>query len=240
MVAERSSATPRFLSMTQFVPAPTPASADLTRHARRSLAVVLRVALALVAVLLVGNAAILGTSLWARQTTEMQPLDLAGIRKGVVVDDHLWRGAAPSVEGYESLAAAGVTMVIDLRGDSEQSRAVDALDDLGVEAVRIPIRDGQLPTTDDVNRFLEAVGRSTGPVYVHCGAGVGRTGAMVAAYQAAAEASGPGLARRNLAVGPPSLEQIAYAAKGGERPNPIVVGASRMLDAPRRIFHNLT
>jgi protein tyrosine phosphatase (PTP) superfamily phosphohydrolase (DUF442 family) len=201
--------------------------------------VALRLTLAAVAVLLVGNAAILGTSLWARHTTVLRPLDLAGIRKGVVVDDHLWRGAAPSTAGYESLAAAGVTMVVDLRSDSERSDASDVLDDLGVELVRIPIRDGQLPTPDDVTRLLAAVGRSRGPVFVHCGAGVGRTGAMVAAYQAVAHASGPGLARRNLAVGPPSLEQIAYAAKGGEQPSSVVVGVSRVLDAPRRIWHDL-
>jgi hypothetical protein len=47
--------------------------------------------------------------------------------------------------------------------------------------------------------------------------------------------------RANLAVGPPSLEQLAFAASldAGEpakRPNVAIVAVSRTLDAPRRIW----
>ena len=76
---------------------------------------------------------------------------------------------------------------------------------------------------------------------VHCGAGVGRTGAMVAASETAlGEMGGAEAARRNLAVGPPSLEQLAFAVREGERPGPVVTALSRVLDSPRRIWHNLT
>ncbi|MDT9694594.1 hypothetical protein [Streptomyces sp. P17] len=46
--------------------------------------------------------------------------------------------------------------------------------------------------------------------------------------------------RRNLAVGPPSIEQISYGlnlspSKAGQPPIPVVV-VSRVVDAPRRIM----
>jgi protein tyrosine phosphatase (PTP) superfamily phosphohydrolase (DUF442 family) len=194
----------------------------------------------LVAVLVVGNLTIVGLSMLARSTTPSHELGIAGVRNGVAVDDHVWRGAAPTAAGYRSLAAAGVTTVVDLRSDSERGAAVDVLDELGVESVRLPIRDGQLPTNEEIGRFLEVVADSDGTVFVHCGAGVGRTGAMAAAYlTAVGEAGGTEAVRRNLAVGPPSLEQIAFAARGNH-PGPVVTALSRVLDAPRRIWHNLT
>jgi hypothetical protein len=47
--------------------------------------------------------------------------------------------------------------------------------------------------------------------------------------------------RANLAVGPPSLEQLAYAValdagEAPQRPNVALVAVSRTFDAPRRIF----
>ncbi|HEY3238552.1 MAG TPA: hypothetical protein VGL92_03225, partial [Acidimicrobiia bacterium] len=47
--------------------------------------------------------------------------------------------------------------------------------------------------------------------------------------------------RRNLSVGPPSLEQLAFVAglDDGDRPGPVLVAASRVLDAPRRFWSRL-
>ena len=201
----------------------------------------LRAVVVLLAVVVVGNLAIVGVSAWARSTTPTSELGIDGVRNGFAVDERVWRGAAPTATGYRNLAAAGVTTVVDLRSDSERGAAVDVLDELGVETVRLPIRDGQLPTHDDIRRFLEVVAEADGTVFVHCGAGVGRTGAMVAAYLAAVGDAGCSAAvRGNLAVGPPSLEQIAFAARGGDHPGPVVTALSRVLDSPRRIWHNLS
>jgi hypothetical protein len=67
---------------------------------------------------------------------------------------------------------------------------------------------------------------------------------MVAAYlvQTGTE-SPPQAVRRNLAVGPPSIEQIYYGlnlspAKAEQPPLPVVV-LSRLVDAPRRMMSYL-
>jgi protein-tyrosine phosphatase len=112
---------------------------------------------------------------------------------------------------------------------------------LGMKLVSIPLRDGQVPSDEEVEAFLAATRESAGPIFVHCGAGVGRTGAMVGAYQVSqGELSRGTVLRRNLAVGPPSLEQIAFVARMGdgqtEKPGAVLTAVSRVLDAPRRIW----
>jgi protein tyrosine phosphatase (PTP) superfamily phosphohydrolase (DUF442 family) len=198
-----------------------------------------RLALGLTALVAGGNLALVVLSWWARSTRgSAEHIAVGGVDKASVVDQRVWRGAGPTATGYARLAEAGVTTVVDLRNDDERGSAVDALADLGIRVVRIPIRDGQTPTDRDISRFLDVVASSEGIVFLHCGAGVGRTGAMAAAYLAREHAAtGLDVARRSLAIGPPSLEQLAFALAGGEPPPLVVTAVSRLLDAPRRIWH---
>jgi protein-tyrosine phosphatase len=191
----------------------------------------------------VGNVAILAASAWYKTNAEVGTAEVASVRNFREVDDRLWRGAAPNPAGLRELAAEGVTTVIDLRAERGTGYDAVLLEQLGIERVHIPIRDGQLPSQEQVAEFLWTVGAADGKVFVHCGAGVGRTGAMVAVYlTATGQASGSEAARLNLAVGPPSLEQLAFASsldgKGYSRPPAVVTGLSRVLDAPRRIWHS--
>lgn len=209
-------------------------------------AIVVRVLACAVAFLLVGNLAILAASRWTRMSVAPTPVpaSVVGVKHLAAVDAHLWRGAAPTDDGYRSLAAAGVTRVVDLRAEDDVDVDRAWLASLGVDYVRIPVRDGQVPSSDEVETFLRAVRTSDGVVFVHCGAGVGRTGTMSAAWLVASGEAGPREAmRRNLSVGPPSLEQLAWVARLGDgdgddfgRPNAAVVAISRTLDAPRRLW----
>lgn len=196
--------------------------------------------------MVVGNLAILVPSLLLQHVAgPSAPAAAESVRDVghlAAVDARVWRGAAPSsLEGYRSLAAAGVTTVVDLRAEPDLGLDQAALQADGLTVVSLPIRDGQTPTRAQIDEFLRVVAASRGTVFLHCGAGVGRTGTMAAAYLVATgQASGVEATLRNLAVGPPSLEQIAFTMKlQGDRAdhaNALVVAASRLLDAPRRIW----
>ncbi|MET9453718.1 dual specificity protein phosphatase family protein [Streptomyces canus] len=191
-----------------------------------------------------GALGILAVSYWAREETpapagtrtvqgvhNFQPVDTEG---------RLWRGAAPSPAGYRALAGMGITTVVDLRAEDLSAAQLAEPAKAGLDVVRLPIRDGQTPKSAQVQRFLEVVARSSGPVFVHCGAGVGRTGTMAAAYLVkTGERSSTWAVRRNLAVGPPSIEQIYYglnlSPNKAEQPPLSVVAISRLVDAPRRM-----
>ena len=203
----------------------------------RRVPLVVRVVLTFVLFIVAGNAAILTLSAWAQRSVEAPVVD--GVSKLRYVDEQLWRSAAPTEQGYRNLAAMGVTTVVDLRAEEDLVDQEPLLDELGIDLVRLPIRDGQVPPQGVIDEFLDVIHDDPGTVLVHCGAGVGRTGVMVAAYMVETGHSGIDAVRHNLSVGPPSLEQISYAVSGGERPNMLVTGVSRVLDAPRRIWHNI-
>ncbi len=195
-----------------------------------------------------GTGGIAATSLIIGSTQAAHESEMTGVPNFGRIDGMLWRGAAPDRSGYATLARAGVRVVVDLRPAGDRGLRHDGgMDGLladapGVEVVRIPIRDGAAPTEADVARFLDLMRSATGPVFVHCGAGVGRTGSMVAAYQVVTGAATRGEALRDmLAVGPPTLEQLAFVAglRPGQdqRPGPAVVALSRLIDAPRLIWN---
>ncbi|WP_233617490.1 fused DSP-PTPase phosphatase/NAD kinase-like protein [Actinomadura sp. WAC 06369] len=161
-----------------------------------------------------------------------------GIAKFARVDDRVWRGAAPTAEGYRWLRAQGVRTVVDLRSEAPGAPGPAARAS-GMAVVRIPVRDGRTPTPQQVRRFLDVVADARRPVFVHCGAGVGRTGSMVAAYLVGAgRAYAATAARRSLAFGPPTLEQLAFMrgldGPAARRPPRAVVLFSRIADSPRR------
>ncbi len=82
----------------------------------RSRAVTVRRLLALaIGMLLLPNLAVLAMHLVAQRSAAPPPVDVP-IKNFTQVDDRLWRGAAPTTEGYRALAA----------GDPKRWRVVDA------------------------------------------------------------------------------------------------------------------
>lgn len=197
--------------------------------------------LAALVFIVAGNLLILAAFLGARLVASRPEVDLVGIDHLREVSADVWRGNAPSELGYASLADNGVTTVVDLRAERDLVVDEALLESLGMERVHIPMRDGQAPTPAQVKAFFATVRAAPGRVYVHCGAGVGRTGTMAAALLVERDAAGPWQALvRNLSVGPPSLEQIVFVLLLGEGevphvPDP-VTWLSRVWDAPRRIY----
>jgi protein tyrosine phosphatase (PTP) superfamily phosphohydrolase (DUF442 family) len=203
-----------------------------------------RVAIGFVAFMVAGNVLILATSfVMARLVDSTPPATVVpGVNHLGVVDGRVWRGSAPSsLAGYEALAAADVTTIVDLRAEPGSAAEDDPIRALGLDVVHIPLPDGQTPNQAELDEFLAVVRESSGTVFLHCAAGVGRTGSMVAAsLVATGQANGFEVTARNLAMGPPSLEQLAFSLgldgpRIGHPPLP-VVAISRLLDAPRRMW----
>jgi hypothetical protein len=131
--------------------------------------------------------------------------------------------------------------VVDLRAEPASPEADAPIEALGLRVVHLPIRDGQVPSEEQIARFIQVVQNSPGTVLLHCGAGVGRTGSMAAAYLVGTGQASPlDSTIQNLSVGPPSLEQLAFSiglsATDADRPPLPIVVVSRVLDAPRRFF----
>jgi uncharacterized protein (TIGR01244 family) len=109
----------------------------------------------------------------------------AGLPNFHEVNEHVYRGAQPSAEGFGNLAKLGVKTVIDLRGSehsvADEQRIVEAA---GMRYVSIPMRGMARPTDDQITKALALMNDQTaGPVFVHCKRGADRTGAAIACYR---------------------------------------------------------
>jgi protein tyrosine/serine phosphatase len=99
------------------------------------------------------------------------------------MDERFFRGAQPLESDYQSLKDLGVNTVIDLRNDptAYEKAAVEAL---GMKYVNISMSGWKSPKQSDIDTFLALVNNpETGKFFVHCKAGIHRTGVVGAAYR---------------------------------------------------------
>jgi protein-tyrosine phosphatase len=178
------------------------------------------------------------TVLGARLLGDDPRVAFEGVKNFRIVDDRVWAGAQPQPRGYRQLGEDGVTLVVDLRtgadddprlGDPEQLAAQ------GIDHLALPIPDGHVPSSRQVERLVAAVDAAEGVVFVHCGGGVGRSTALTSAY-ARAE-GGDHSVPDHLAIGPHTFEQAWFVATGDS--NVVVRRVSELLDAPRRAWSRL-
>lgn len=100
------------------------------------------------------------------------------------VTPELRRGSAVNARQLAVLQQHGYRAIINLQKEKNTDEATCAR--LGLHYLHIPLVDNTVPSMIQVKQFLDYVtAPAHQPTYVHCAAGVGRTGVMVACYRMA-------------------------------------------------------
>jgi len=113
-------------------------------------------------------------------------LSLTGVANFGEVTPWLYRGAQPSRQGYQELAAKGIDIVVDARlsGKGSEKKVVNAA---GMQYVSIPWH-CMFPKDKAIAQFLAILRENPKKkIFVHCRYGDDRTGMMIAAYRMAVE-----------------------------------------------------
>jgi protein-tyrosine phosphatase len=135
------------------------------------------------------------------------------------VVDRIWAGRNPlTAVDMAKLAGEGVTHILDLREPSEWTPpkygmdALTAAEERGIVRKSLPVRDTGDPTSADfdaAHAFLtEALADENAQVFVHCRAGMQRTGAILVAHIARAQNLPFDDAYRLVRAGRPKIELL--------------------------------
>jgi len=102
------------------------------------------------------------------------------------VNDHVFRGAQPPPQAWQTLAKLGVKTVIDLRRTDEHSTDGEArgVAGAGMKYFNFPMKGVVEPSSEQVSKIL-ALLDSEDRVFIHCKRGADRTGAVIACYRIA-------------------------------------------------------
>jgi tyrosine-protein phosphatase SIW14 len=122
----------------------------------------------------------------SRHESEKAPRGLPNFGR---VSESLYRGGQPTLDGFKTLRAMGVGMVVNLRDDrAEMATEQRQVESLGMKYIGIPWSASHKPSSAQVVEFLDVVRANPNTkIYVHCRRGADRTGVMIAAYRIAVE-----------------------------------------------------
>ncbi|MGH9734576.1 MAG: fused DSP-PTPase phosphatase/NAD kinase-like protein [Candidatus Acidiferrales bacterium] len=137
----------------------------------------------------------------------------------------LFRGAQPSERGFESLAKMGIAIVVDLREGGQVQREQEEVTALGMKFVAISWNCTE-PKDEYFSKFLTLLRDNPGKkVFVHCHAGVDRTGMMIASYRMAEQGWTSDESMREMKTFGYSMfhQMMCHALEGYEDKFPTVV-----------------
>jgi tyrosine-protein phosphatase SIW14 len=111
---------------------------------------------------------------------------MAGVGNFQKVNDHVYRGAQPTEQGFQTLAKLGIQTVVDLQevGDARSVSEATWVKAAGMQYISVPMKGMETPSDENVAKVLALLeNTSTGPVFVHCHRGADRTGGVIACYR---------------------------------------------------------
>ncbi len=111
--------------------------------------------------------------------------NVEGVGNFQKVDDHVYRGAQPTRDGFSNLSKLGIQTVIDLREPGRRSATEQKwVTDAGMHYISVPMYGMATPSNESVLKVLGLLeDRGAGPVFVHCKRGADRTGGVIACYR---------------------------------------------------------
>src|SRR5689334_1131989 len=101
------------------------------------------------------------------------------------INEQLYRGGQPSVEGVKRLAELGIKTIInfrDARGNVHRERR--AAEEHGLNFINLHLSNWFAARDEEIHKIIEVIRNPEHqPVFIHCKRGADRTGTVVAVYR---------------------------------------------------------